>query len=154
MALKSLCSLGYVATGVGRLGMKMCASKFGLVALAALAALAVFPTAASAAACALTAADFESLKLSKAALATQAEVDAYPADRQSDLCRTRAAWKRITSGNWVDDDLANVMRLYLSPTEAVQFQKLQNAAAIAKIKGMSDDEWKQFRQNLIDGLKK
>lgn len=128
-------------------------SNLGLVALAALAALAVSPTAASAA-CALTAADFESLKLSKAALATQAEVDAYPADRQSELCGTRAAWKRITSGNWVDNDLANVMRLYLSPTEVVQFQKLQHDVVMAKLKGMSDDEWAQFRQKLLDGLKK
>jgi hypothetical protein len=107
-----------------------------------------------AAACALTADDFASLQLSRSGVKDQAQADALPEDRQKALCRTRASWNRIQSAKFEDADLTKVSVYYLSPTEAAAFSKVQSAYMQARLKNMSDQEWQQFRQKLIDDVKR
>ena len=108
-----------------------------------------------AATCMLTAADFESLKLSKSALGDQTAVDALPQDRQGHLCKTRRAWDHIVAGTWTQEDFRGVSPVdYLSPGEVKIFRKLQHDLAIAILNKMSDSDFQKMHRDWIEQLKK
>lgn len=108
-----------------------------------------------AAACTLTAADFESLKLSKSALGDQAAVDALSQDRQELLCKTRTTWNRIVAGTWTQEDFRRVSPLnYLSPVEYPIFNKVYNDVVKAILNKMSDAEFQKMRRDWMEQLKK
>jgi hypothetical protein len=108
-----------------------------------------------AATCTLTAADFESLKLSKSALGDQTAVDALPQDRRERLCKTRAAWNHIVAGTWTQEDFRGVSPIdYLNPTEVKIFRKLQNDLAMAILNKMSDSDFQKMHRDWMEQLKK
>lgn len=108
-----------------------------------------------AATCTLTAADFESLKLSKSALGDQAAVDALSQDRQEVLCNTRTTWNRIVAGTWTQEDFRHVSPLnYLSPVEYPIFNKVYNDVVKAILNKMSDAEFQKMRRDWMEQLKK
>ena len=117
-------------------------------------ALTGWTSAAAAAACTLTAADLTALQLSNAHLADRAQIDALSQDRGAMLCRTRLQWNRVASGQWAESDLIGVSVYYLSPAERLAFSKIQTAVIEARLKHMSDAEWRQFQQKLLDESKK
>lgn len=117
-------------------------------------ALLVRTDAFSAAACNLTAADFEAIKTSSSGLASQEQIDAKPPNQQARLCATRLHWNRVASGTWVDSDLDEISPTYLSPSERTAFYKLYDGSFLVKIKQMSDAEWRQIRQKVMEELKK
>jgi hypothetical protein len=125
-----------------------------VVGVIAACALVVWADAVSAAACVLTAADFEALKTSRSGLASQEQINAKPPHQQTMLCATRLHWNRVASGTWVDSDLDEISPHYLSLSERTAFAKIFDASAQAKLNKMSDVEWRQPRQKLIDELKK
>ena len=125
-----------------------------VVGVIAACAVVVWADAVSAAACVLTAADFEALKTSRSGLASQQQIDAKTPHLQAMLCATRLHWNRVASGTWADSDLDEISPHFLSPSERAAFGKLLDASAQAKIGKMSDAEWRQLRQKLIDDLKK
>lgn len=108
-----------------------------------------------AATCTLTAADFESLKLSKSALGDQAAVDALPQDRQELLCKTRKTWNLIAAGTWTQEDFRGVSpNIYLSPAEMPIFNKVYNDVAKAILNNMSDADFQKMRRGWMEQLKK
>ena len=117
-------------------------------------ALGLCAQAASAAACALTAADFVALRLSHSKLASQAQVDAQPPNRQTMLCDTRLRWHRVAAGTSVGDDLDGVSPFYLSPSERRAYGKLMDARAQAALKKMPKGEWGRISKETLDALTK
>jgi hypothetical protein len=108
-----------------------------------------------AATCTLTAADFESLKLSKSALGDQVAVDALPQDRQELLCNTRRTWNRIVAGTWTQEDFRHVSPInYLSPVEKPIFNKVYNDVVKAILNKMSDADFQKMRRDWMEQLKK
>jgi hypothetical protein len=117
-------------------------------------ALGLLARTASAAACALTAADFAALRLSHSKLASQAQVDAQPPDRQTMLCKTRLRWNRVAAGTSADGDLEGISPFYLSPSERRAYGKLMNARAHAVLKKMPKGEWGKISKETLDALTK
>ncbi len=116
-------------------------------------ALTVWAQAASSAACALTAADLAALRHSRAALASQAQIDALPQDRQAMLCASRLHWNRIAAGNGVENEWNEVTSYYLSPRERRAYGKIVDAFVRAQNK-RPDGEWGPISKETLDALTK
>jgi hypothetical protein len=107
-----------------------------------------------AATCMLTAADFESLKLSKFALGDQTAVDVLPQDRRDLLCKTRRTWNHIAAGTWTQEDFRHVSAAALSPAETKIFNKLQLEVVKAILSKMSDSDFQKMHRDWMEQLKK
>jgi hypothetical protein len=128
--------------------------RFTAFGFAACIALGLLTRTALAAACTLTAADFAALRLSHSKLASQAQVDAQPQDRQTLLCDTRLHWNRVAAGTSVDGDLDGISPFYLSPSERRAYDKLMDAHAQATLKKMPKGEWGRISKETLDALTK
>jgi hypothetical protein len=120
---------------------------------AACLALIVGAQAASAAACALTAGDLAALRASRAALASQAQIDALPQDRQTALCATRLHWNRIAAGEGAENEWHEVTPDYLSPRERRAYGRISDRA-VRRLNKRPDGEWGPISKETLDALKK
>jgi len=123
---------------------------FGVMACLA---LTVWAQTASAAACALTAADFAALQVSNSKLASQAQIDALPEDRQEMLCASRLHWNRIAAGQGGKDEWTEVYSYYLSPRERRAYNKIVGAFIRTQNKH-PDGEWGPISQETLKLLSK
>ena len=126
---------------------------FAAFGLTACLALTLWAQAASAAACALTAADLAALRSSRAALASQAQIDALPQDRQAMLCASRLHWNRIAAGNGVENEWNEVSPFYLSPRERRAYGKIVDAFIRAQRK-RPDGDWGPISKETLVALTK
>ncbi len=128
----------------------LCFTAFGVTACLA---LIVWAQAASAAACELTAADLAALQASNSKLASQAQIDALPEDRQAMLCASRLHWNRIAAGKGGKDEWTEVYSYYLSPRERRAYNRIVGAFIRAQRKH-PDGEWGPISQKTLEMLRK